>query len=105
MRYTRLSLGVVCLAAVSACKTDLTELNTNPNSPTTAPAATLFTQASVSSLGTWSGVGVNNSMTELFAQHVAQIQYIDEIAATSATPRLMACLRGSMPARWKTTGR
>ena len=78
MRYTRLTLGVACLAAVSACKTDLTELNTNPNSPTTAPATTLFTQATSSSLGTWSGVGVGNSMTELFAQHVAQIQYIDE---------------------------
>ena len=78
MRYTRLSVALGCLAAVSACKTDLTDLNTNPNSPTSAPATTLFTQATSSSLGTWAGVGVQNSMTELFAQQVAQIQYIDE---------------------------
>ena len=80
MRYTRLSVGLVCLAAVSAtaCKTDLTELNTNPNAPTSAPATTLFTSATVSTLGTWSGSGVQLSMTELFAQHIAQIQYIDE---------------------------
>jgi hypothetical protein len=80
MRYTRLSVGVVGLAAIfsTACKTDLTDLNTNPNSPTSAPAATLFTNATVSSLSTWTGAGVQNSMTELWAQHLAQIQYIDE---------------------------
>ena len=80
MRYTRLSLGIVCLAAASstACKTDLTDLNTNPNSPTSAPAATLFTQATSSAMSTWYGAGVQNSMTELWAQQMAQIQYIDE---------------------------
>ncbi|MEP6990044.1 MAG: SusD/RagB family nutrient-binding outer membrane lipoprotein [bacterium] len=80
MRYTRLSVGLVCLAAVSAtaCKTDLTALNQNPNSPTSAPATTLFTSATVSTLGTWGGAGVQNSMTELWAQQMAQIQYIDE---------------------------
>jgi hypothetical protein len=80
MRYSRLSVGIVCLAAVAstACKTDLTDLNTNPNSPTTAPATTLFTSAVSSSMTTWSGSGVQNSMTELFAQQMAQIQYIDE---------------------------
>ena len=80
MRYTRLSLGIVCLAAgfSTACKTDLTDLNTNPNNPTSAPAATLFTSATRSAMSTWSGAGVQNSMTELWAQQMAQIQYIDE---------------------------
>jgi hypothetical protein len=80
MRYARLSVGIVCLAAVSAtaCKTDLTDLNTNPNSPTSAPATTLFTSATQSSGQTWFNAVQQNSMTELFAQQMAQIQYIDE---------------------------
>lgn len=80
MRFTRLSVGLLCLAAVSAtaCKTDLTALNINPNNPTSAPATTLFTNATVSTLGTFNGSFQTLSMTSLFAEHIAQVQYVDE---------------------------
>jgi len=70
----------MCLAAVSAtaCKTDLTALNVNPNNPTTAPAAPLFTNATQSTLTTFNGSFQTLSLTSLFAQHIAQVQYIDE---------------------------
>jgi hypothetical protein len=75
----RLQLSVAAIAAVvsTACQTDLTSLNTNPNSPTSAPAAALFTQAVTSSAGRWVGAG-QLSGTELFAQHLAQVQYVEE---------------------------
>jgi hypothetical protein len=78
MRFTRLSVGLLGIVALSACSTDLTSLNANPNSPTTAPATALFTNAAVSSVSTFNGSFNTLSMTELFAQHIAQIQYIDE---------------------------
>ena len=80
MRFTRFSVAVLGLAALSAvaCSTDLTSLNTNPNSPTSAPAPTLFTAATVSTLGTFNGSFQTLSMTSLFAQHMAQVQYVDE---------------------------
>src|SRR5262245_18528636 len=75
----RLYLSVAAVAAVvsTACQTDLTSLNTNPNSPTTAPAAALFTNAVTSAAGRWVGSG-QLSGTELFAQHLAQVQYVEE---------------------------
>ena len=76
MRLTRLSVALVALAGAAACETDLTGLNTNPNSPTTAPAASLFTSATVSTVPRFTGNTL--SLTSLFAQHVAQVQYVDE---------------------------
>jgi hypothetical protein len=80
MRFTRLSVAAFAVAAVSAtaCKTDLTSLNQNPNQPTTAPATALFTNATVSTVGRFNGSFNTLSMTELFAQHIAQVQYVDE---------------------------
>jgi hypothetical protein len=78
MRLNRLSVGLLGVVAVAACSTDLTSINKNPNSPTTAPATALFTNATVSSISTFQGSFNSLSMTELFAQHIAQIQYIDE---------------------------
>jgi hypothetical protein len=72
------SAALLALAAATACKTDLTALNQNPNSPTTAPAGPLFTSASRSSVSSFQNSFNSLSMTELFAQHIAQIQYIDE---------------------------
>jgi len=80
MHFTRLSvtrLAVVVLSA-TACETDLTGLNTNPNSPTSAPAASLFTNATVTTVGRFNGGFQTLSMTSLFAQHVAQVQYVEE---------------------------
>ncbi len=80
MQLTRLSAALVTIASLAAmaCKTDLTGLNTNPNSPTTAPATSLFSNATVTTLSRWNGSGTTLSMTSLFAQHVAQVQYVDE---------------------------
>src|SRR4051812_2898715 len=78
MKFTRVSVALIGIAAISACQTDLTSLNNNPNSPTSAPAGALFTNATQSSLSTLNGSFNTLSMTELWAQHIAQIQYIDE---------------------------
>jgi len=72
---------MVAVAAVAlvatACETDLTSLNENPNNPTSAPASALFTNAVSSAVGRWVGAG-QLSGTELFAQHLAQVQYVEE---------------------------
>ena len=75
-----LPLGLVTIVAlcVSGCKTDLTAINTDPNNPTTAPVGAVFTSAAIGAVGTFSSTGVTLSMTSLFAQHMAQVQYIDE---------------------------
>jgi hypothetical protein len=78
MRKLSFSAAVLVLVTAVACQTDLTALNQNPNSPTTAPAGPLFTSATRSSVASIQGSGATLSMTELFAQHIAQIQYIEE---------------------------
>lgn len=78
MRFTRLPVALLALAAATACSTDLTGLNKNPNNPTTAPATSLFTNATQSTIGRFSGSFNTLSMTSLFAQHIAQVQYVDE---------------------------
>src|SRR4051812_4980194 len=79
MKRTRLSVALVAtLFSATACQTDLTSLNTNPNSPTSAPATTLFTNAVTTTVGRFNGSFQTLSMTELFAQHIAQVQYVEE---------------------------
>lgn len=78
MKRTRITVAVAAAAfSATACQTDLTSLNNNPNSPTSAPASALFTNAVTSSVGRWVGAG-QLSGTELFAQHLAQVQYVEE---------------------------
>ena len=80
MKFTRLSAALVTIVSVTtmACKTDLTGLNVNPNSPTTAPAGSLFTNATVTLMGRWNNTGGTLSGASLFAQHAAQVQYVEE---------------------------
>ncbi len=78
MKITKSSVALLALVTAVACKTDLTALNQNPNSPTTAPAGPLFTGATRSTLQTLQNSFNTLSLTSLFAQHIAQIQYIDE---------------------------
>lgn len=73
----RVALLTVCTLGAVGCETDLTGLNTNPNNPTTAPASTLFTQATINAVGRFAG-GPQLSGTSLFAQHIAQVQYVEE---------------------------
>ncbi|MHB1297645.1 MAG: SusD/RagB family nutrient-binding outer membrane lipoprotein [Gemmatimonadaceae bacterium] len=79
MKLNRLTVAIVTLLSVTlaSCETDLTGINTNPNSPTTAPAGTLFSQATINAIGRFSGSG-QLSGSALMAQHLAQVQYIDE---------------------------
>ena len=79
MRFTRSLVALYAAVGLStvACETDLTALNVNPNSPTTAPATTLFTNATVNAVTRWAGA-TQLSGTELFAQHLAQVQYVEE---------------------------
>ena len=78
MKISRVSVALLGIAVAAACTTDLTSLNQDPNSPTTAPAAPLVTSAARSSMQTLQNSFNSLSMTSLFAQHIAQIQYIDE---------------------------
>lgn len=83
MRMNRtLTLAMVSAIALAtaACETDLTALNENPNNPTTAPAGPLFTQATISAVQNFAGNGGASGLsgTNLFAQHIAQVQYVDE---------------------------
>ncbi|MDB4913980.1 MAG: hypothetical protein JWM95_1624 [Gemmatimonadetes bacterium] len=78
MRFMRLTVAVVSVALLAACQTDLTALNKDPNNPVTAPSTSLFTNAVQSTMTTYQNSFNTLSMTELFAQHVAQGQYIDE---------------------------
>ena len=52
---------VALIAAVgftaTSCSHDLTGLNTNPNSPTSAPATSLFTNAAISAVQRFNGAG------------------------------------------------
>ena len=80
MTHTRLRVALLAVGAlaVTACETDLTNINVNPNSPTTAPATTLFTQATVNTMNRFNGSFQTLSMTSLFAHHIAQVQYVEE---------------------------
>jgi hypothetical protein len=80
MRTNKLSVALVTAVAISAtaCQTDLTSMNQNPNSPTVAPAGPLFTNAVQVSLSRINNSFQTLSMTSLFAQHIAQVQYVEE---------------------------
>lgn len=83
MRHIRFSAGVVALVALTAtaCKTDLTPLNVNPNNPSTLtppPAGTLFTNATARTVSRFDGMTLTYNMGALFAHHIAQQQYPEE---------------------------
>jgi hypothetical protein len=62
----------------AACNDGLTDINTNPNQPTTAPAPYVLTDAEIGSVGTILGTGFHMTLTALWSQQFAKIQYIDE---------------------------
>lgn len=78
MQFTRYSIALLTVGAFAsmACETDLTGINTNPNDPTTAPATALFTRAVATEVPRFAGNTL--SSTSLLAQHIAQVQYVDE---------------------------
>jgi len=95
MNRTRLSVAVAAaLVSATACDKDLTSLNNNPNSPTTAPASALFTNAVETTIGRFNGSFQTLSMTELFAQHIAQVQYVEEDRGRVRTENIDALYSG-----------
>ena len=96
MQFTRYSVALLTVGAfaTTACKTDLTGLNTNPNSPTSAPASALFTRAVATEVGRFAGNTL--SSTSLFAQHIAQVQYVDEDRG-HLRPAVFAAYFGAYP--------
>ena len=83
MKHIRFSAGLVALTALTAtaCKTDLTSLNVNPNNPSTLtppPAGTLFTNATSTTVSRFNGMTLTYNLGSLFAHHIAQVQYVEE---------------------------
>jgi hypothetical protein len=81
MIYKKLStaaVGVTLALTMSACDNDLTSVNVNPNAPTEVSPEYLFPQGVTSLVGTLRGTGFDMTMTSLWAQHYAKIQYVDE---------------------------
>lgn len=80
-RAGRSAAAVALLAGALAagCSNDgLLGLNQNPNNPTDAPAAPLFTNAVNTTVTRFRGSGFDFTATSLFAQHFAKVQYVDE---------------------------
>ena len=67
--------ALVALAATGCGNDDLTNINTNPNSPESAPSGPVFTTAARLSATRWLGSGFSLRATELVAQHLAEVQY------------------------------
>ena len=82
-RMLRLS-GIAALIAlgVGACNSDtLTDINQDPNNPTSAPPGPVFTNAARLAMGRWLGGGAMDLRgPEFTVQHLAEVQYPDEDA-------------------------
>jgi len=82
-RMLRLS-GITALIALGggACNSDtLTDINQDPNNPTSAPPGPVFTNAARLAMGRWLGGGAMDLRgPEFTVQHLAEVQYPDEDA-------------------------
>ena len=68
-------IGVALVLSTSACDTDgLTAANNNPNDPTDAPSAALFTTAARLTAARWLD-GVGGTRYGFLSQHLAEVQY------------------------------
>ena len=76
--------GIAALLAlgVGACNSDkLTDINQDPNNPTSAPPGPVFTNAARLAVGRWLGGGAMDLRgPEFTVQHLAEVQYPDEDA-------------------------
>lgn len=79
-RFRLAGFGAVFVLGVGACDPDkLTNVNENPNNPTSAPPAAVFTYATRIAMQRWFGSNPTNMRGPvLTAQHLAQVQYPDE---------------------------
>jgi hypothetical protein len=72
-----LPLSGLALVLSTACNQDLTSINTNPNSPTSAPPGPVFTRATNLAVARWLGYTYDQYSTEVLTQHLAEVQYPD----------------------------
>jgi hypothetical protein len=77
-RMIRAVAGAAVVAGLVACGNGLTDVNRNPNNPTDASAASLFTNAVRTSVSRWLGTTYDWRGGEFLAQHLAEVQYTDE---------------------------
>ncbi|MDQ2889162.1 MAG: SusD/RagB family nutrient-binding outer membrane lipoprotein [Gemmatimonadota bacterium] len=71
--------GIALVAGAVACNNDsLTNLNNNPNNPTSAPAGPVFTSAARLSASQFVGNNYDLRQTQFVAQHWAEAQYPTE---------------------------
>jgi Starch-binding associating with outer membrane len=78
-KFTAIAAGIALAAGALACNNDtITNLNNNPNNPTSAPPGPVFTQAVRLSASRFIGNGFSLRQTEFVAQHWAEVQYPDE---------------------------
>ncbi|MBD0318862.1 MAG: SusD/RagB family nutrient-binding outer membrane lipoprotein, partial [Gemmatimonadetes bacterium] len=75
--FAAASAMVLALGA-SACDAGLTEINENPNDPEVVPADNVFASGTSAAVTRAFGANFNATLTALWAQHLAKIQYIDE---------------------------
>lgn len=81
MKFSRLPRSAALLAlAVSAgaCNDGLTDYNDNPNAPTDVSVQYLLPQGIQSAASLALGYNLNLDLTELWVQHVAEVQYAEE---------------------------
>ncbi|MBC7789938.1 MAG: SusD/RagB family nutrient-binding outer membrane lipoprotein [Anaerolineae bacterium] len=77
-KLTKAAAGVTLALSLSSCNDGLTDLNVNPNAPTDVSAEYLFPQGAVALVSLLRGTTFDMTMTSLWAQHFAKIQYVDE---------------------------
>lgn len=72
--------GFALLVGATACNNEnITNVNRNPNAPTSAPAGAVFTQAAANAVGRYLGTGVLDLRgTEWTSQQLSEVQYPDE---------------------------
>jgi hypothetical protein len=76
--FLRAGAGAAILAGLLACGNGLTDVNRNPNNPTDVSAASLFTNATRTTVSRWLGTTYNWRGAEFVVQHLAEVQYTDE---------------------------
>jgi hypothetical protein len=77
-RFLTATSALALALAAGACDQGLTDLNENPNEPEQVPADNVFANGTYAAVGRAFGANFNMTLTGLWAQHVAKIQYIDE---------------------------
>jgi hypothetical protein len=80
-KLSRLKLALPALAlaaALGACDQGLTDINVDPNNPTFTKPEYLLAQGITSSVGRALGNNFHMTLTALWSQQFAKIQYIDE---------------------------